>query len=482
MKKIYLLSIFMLLLKICVIAQNDGVHCQSDDPEIKRQFFKGLCYIDGVKGLEKSMDKALEIFEELSEEHNEGASQYFAALIYQHEKNYVEAIKYFKKASKNGVPFAFVQLGYMVKHGMGSKVDYKKAVKYYKQAADNDVTNGQYLLGYSYYKGFGIKQNYAEAFRLFSIGESRNHPPSLFMLGLMYEYGVGVDEDMDTALDYYDRSASSGFDQAIVHLERINAASEKSLEVDKIEVAPISMKDIPSKMITIEKISMIAKKQFIGKWQGLLVRYDWSGEKVLKKTPMELVISDNGNKVEVIWNTENNSRSSIADVDGNMLRFSNMSLMTEGSHGGYVEKEIRDMTLTLEQSGDTLFLKGNVTNYLPGQLEPDFPNFIVLKQVSSSDGTGMVENLTKSEAVPELYVYPNPFHNVITIDYELYKESDVIINLYNTAGKKIKTVFEKKNQVPGNYSFEWDGDVPSGNYLLIFQVNGDVLKRKIIKN
>jgi hypothetical protein len=370
----------------------------------------------------------------------------------------------------------------MAKHGMGSKVDYKKAVKYYQQAADNDVTNGQYLLGYSYYKGFGVEQNYDEAFRLFSIGESRDHAPSLFMLGLMFEYGVGVDEDMDTALDYFDRSASSGFDQAIVHLERINAASEKSLEIDKIEVAPIGLKDIPSKLISVEKKGMIAEKQFIGKWQGLLLRYDWSGEKVLKKTPMELVISDNGNNIEVIWNTENNSRSSIADVDGNMLHFSSMSLMTEGSHGGYVEKEIRDMTLTLEQSGDTLFLKGNVTNYLPGQLEPDLPNFIVLKQVSSPDGTGVVENLTKREAVPELYVYPNPFHNVITIDYELYNESDVKINLYNIVGKKIKTVFEKKSQVPGSYSFEWDGDVPSGNYLLIFQVNGDVLKRKIIKN
>jgi hypothetical protein len=69
--------------------------------------------------------------------------------------------------------------------------------------------------------------------------------------------------------------------------------------------------------------------------------------------------------------------------------------------------------------------------------------------------------------------FPNPFNPTTTVSYTLYKEQDITIEIFNSLGQRIKTLFSGSQQ-PGVYNIHWDamdsnGTVlPSGIYFLRF--------------
>lgn len=66
--------------------------------------------------------------------------------------------------------------------------------------------------------------------------------------------------------------------------------------------------------------------------------------------------------------------------------------------------------------------------------------------------------------------YPNPFNSETIIKYQIPKDSEVTLTIYNMLGQEIKKIIVKK-QYPGYYSFKWDGmnnygrKVSSGIYI-----------------
>ena len=81
--------------------------------------------------------------------------------------------------------------------------------------------------------------------------------------------------------------------------------------------------------------------------------------------------------------------------------------------------------------------------------------------------------------------YPNPFNPTTTISYQLAKNSDVLLTLYNQAGQKIRTLVQEK-QGFGFHSITWDGrddagqQASSGIYLYRLQVDNKVQTRKLM--
>jgi hypothetical protein len=81
--------------------------------------------------------------------------------------------------------------------------------------------------------------------------------------------------------------------------------------------------------------------------------------------------------------------------------------------------------------------------------------------------------------------YPNPFNSQTLIKYELPKESDVLLEIYNVLGELVKTLVNKK-QTPGHYSVQWDGknvlgrELPSGVYLYRLQTKEFVKVKKLL--
>lgn len=81
--------------------------------------------------------------------------------------------------------------------------------------------------------------------------------------------------------------------------------------------------------------------------------------------------------------------------------------------------------------------------------------------------------------------YPNPFNSVTVIEYEIKKEGNVIIEIFDVLGKKVKTLVHKHHRA-GKYSVYWNGKDEKGNtlssgvYLYILRVEGYMIVKKMI--
>ena len=99
------------------------------------------------------------------------------------------------------------------------------------------------------------------------------------------------------------------------------------------------------------------------------------------------------------------------------------------------------------------------------------------------------EIIQNTEVIPSVFKlhqnYPNPFNPTTTIVYELPEISDVTLSIFNTLGKKIKTLVQKR-QSANTYRVSWDGTddsgtpVASGIYLYQLRAGDFMQTRKMV--
>jgi hypothetical protein len=114
---------------------------------------------------------------------------------------------------------------------------------------------------------------------------------------------------------------------------------------------------------------------------------------------------------------------------------------------------------------------------------------------SQSGGLYYFENTTlspitnDSDLSPESFqvenAYPNPFNNRTTFQVRIPQRSTLRIEIYNTVGKNVKTIYNNKINA-GIHRFEWNGvsdadlSVSSGLYILHIFFDSFSLSQKII--
>jgi hypothetical protein len=81
--------------------------------------------------------------------------------------------------------------------------------------------------------------------------------------------------------------------------------------------------------------------------------------------------------------------------------------------------------------------------------------------------------------------YPNPFNPSTTINYNIPKDGDVKLNIYNLKGQLVKTLVSESKK-SGSYKITWNGDdqagnrVSSGLYFTRIESNGKTLTNKML--
>jgi hypothetical protein len=76
--------------------------------------------------------------------------------------------------------------------------------------------------------------------------------------------------------------------------------------------------------------------------------------------------------------------------------------------------------------------------------------------------------------------YPNPFNPITTIKYDLPKESQVTLKLFNILGQEVATLVNEE-QKAGYKSVDWDGsNVSSGVYFYRMQAGDFMQTRKLV--
>lgn len=160
-----------------------------------------------------------------------------------------KAYAYYEKAARQDC--VNEGLGLCLENGWGVEANEGEAFKYYLKAAEDGYIRAMFYTGLAYYFATGVKQNYPEAFRWFNDASNEGHIPSLYYKGKMllagdgcmqdleegiallktatendekhaqfdlgncYLVGKGVEENEDLAMEWFEKAADNGHEEAL---------------------------------------------------------------------------------------------------------------------------------------------------------------------------------------------------------------------------------------------------------------------------
>lgn len=117
-------------------------------------------------------------------------------------QSYEEAVKWLRKAAKQGHPEAMNDLGYCYQVGKGVSQSWEDAVTWYRQGAelgDADTVNN---LGTCYYWGNSVSQSYVVAAKCFQRAADKGNTTAMRNLSVCFADGLGITKDKKQA-DYW---------------------------------------------------------------------------------------------------------------------------------------------------------------------------------------------------------------------------------------------------------------------------------------
>ena len=89
------------------------------------------------------------------------------------EKNYVEAVKWYRMAADKGGSERQLQLGRYYMNGQGVPQDHAEAAKWFQKAADQGNALGWMAMGLSCSQGRGVPRDLVKAYMWFDLGAKR---------------------------------------------------------------------------------------------------------------------------------------------------------------------------------------------------------------------------------------------------------------------------------------------------------------------
>lgn len=87
--------------------------------------------------------------------------------------------------------------------GRGVPQNYVEAMKWFRKAAEQGHANAQNYIGHCHYCGFGVRQDYTESVKWFRKAAEQCNPAAPFNLSDCYEHGLGVHQDHVEAYKWF---------------------------------------------------------------------------------------------------------------------------------------------------------------------------------------------------------------------------------------------------------------------------------------
>ena len=202
---------------VVVVASILGVfvwQSQSTDVKTPEEAYNiGRDYYNGTNGKQKDYSEAVKWYRKAAEQGHAGA-QNNLGLCYKNgqgvPQDYSEAVKWYRRATEQGHARAQNNLGVCYQKGEGVPQDYSEAVKWFRKVAEQGYAGAQYNLGVCYYNGKGVPLDYSEGVKWFRKAAEQGHAGAQKGLGLCYKNGRGVPKDYSEAVKWYHKSAEQG--------------------------------------------------------------------------------------------------------------------------------------------------------------------------------------------------------------------------------------------------------------------------------
>lgn len=96
---------------------------------------------------------------------------------------------------------------YQIGSSLYEQKNYQEALKWYKKAAEGGLIDAQSELGFMYLKGEGVTVNKTEAIRWLSNAGQSGDVMAQYTLGYMYKNGDGIPRDDTAAKNWYSKAA-----------------------------------------------------------------------------------------------------------------------------------------------------------------------------------------------------------------------------------------------------------------------------------
>jgi TPR repeat protein len=125
-------------------------------------------------------------------------------------EDYMEAVKWYRKAAEQGHAQAQSSLGFCYRQGNGVAEDYVEAVKWYRKAAEQGLAQAQDRLGISYFYGYGVATDEAEGVKWYRKAAEQGHDGAQNTMGRCYASGRGVAKDYVEAYKWFLLAAGHG--------------------------------------------------------------------------------------------------------------------------------------------------------------------------------------------------------------------------------------------------------------------------------
>ena len=146
-------------------------------------------------------------------------------------QDYKKALLWLRKAADQNNGEALFYLGWMYQYGQGVEVSCSTAETYYRKSISSSESyraSSFLQLGHMYYYAKCVGKDLKEAFVNYLTAAALGNAEAMYYVGWMYEYGQGVNKiDIETAKEYYQKSADSGYEEAQKKLQELNSNKSK---------------------------------------------------------------------------------------------------------------------------------------------------------------------------------------------------------------------------------------------------------------
>lgn len=178
-------------------------------------YYNGLCGIIDYK-------KAFDYYKIASDLGYAPAQNNLANCYYEGrgtEVDFEKAFNLYKSASEQNHVQAITSLAECYYNARGVETDKNKAFKLFLDASNKGNLEATCFVGEFYYKGEIVEKDVYKAFELFSIAANKGNAQAQYNLGYCYKMGIGVVTNKFESLRWLNKSASQGFQEAIIELK-----------------------------------------------------------------------------------------------------------------------------------------------------------------------------------------------------------------------------------------------------------------------
>lgn len=183
----------------------------------------GMIFLNGWGGIPVDKDEAFRLFLRSSTSFRVGL--YNLARCYYNgwgvEEDKEEAFKHFTTSAEMGYREAQRELAWLYYEGYGINVNYEKCIEWANKSANQGCGKAKTILGKCYFYGKGVRQDYEAARRMFSAAaQEADDGEAYHFLGDIYDQGIGVEAKIPTAVIFYQKALSHGYQDAAKDLAR----------------------------------------------------------------------------------------------------------------------------------------------------------------------------------------------------------------------------------------------------------------------